>query len=245
MAKQSGLGDNLYVAGVNVSGDVGALGRIGGGPSALEVTSIDKSAYERLGGLRDGAMEYTGFFNDSPLQLHQTLRSLPLTDQILTYCRGTVLGGEAACLVGKQITYDLSRPNDGSFTVATNAQANGFGIEWGQQLTAGMITIATATNGVGVDTTASLSFGAQIYLQVQAFTGTSAAIVLQDSADNASFLPVTGGAFASVTTAPQAQRVATGLTQTVRRYLRVSVTGTFTVLTYSMVVVKNQTATVF
>ena len=39
MAKQTGLGDNCYVSGYDLSGDVGSLGRVGGGPALLEVTA--------------------------------------------------------------------------------------------------------------------------------------------------------------------------------------------------------------
>lgn len=247
MSKQSGLGDNLYVGGYNVSGDVGSLGRIGGGPSALEVTAIDKSGFERLGGLRDGAIEYSGFWNNSPLQLHAALSTLPTTDVILTYCRGTVLGNEAACMVAKEVSLDVARPNDGSLTVATQALPNGFGIEWGNQLTPGMTQHTTATNGTGIDTTASASFGAQAYLQVNSFTGTSATVSIQDSADNVSFAALTGTmAFAAVTSGPQAQRVTSAAsTTTLRRYLRIATTGTFSELTFSVVIAKNLTATVF
>ena len=51
MAKSSGLGDNFYVGGYDLSGDTQSLGRIGGGAELLETTGIDKSGIERLGGL--------------------------------------------------------------------------------------------------------------------------------------------------------------------------------------------------
>lgn len=63
MAKKSGLGDNFYYGAFDFSGDIQALGAIGGGPAALNVTGINKSALERIGGHRDGRIEYTAFFN--------------------------------------------------------------------------------------------------------------------------------------------------------------------------------------
>ena len=95
MTKQSGLGDNLYINGYDLSGDVGALSRIGGGPHALEVTGIDKSAHERIGGLRDGGIEFQAWFNDAAAHAHPVLSALPLTDRIVTYCRGTTIGKPA------------------------------------------------------------------------------------------------------------------------------------------------------
>src|SRR5690348_396221 len=111
MAKSSGLGDGLHVAGFDASGDIQQLGAIGGGPALLDVTGINKSAHERIGGLRDGRIEITTFFNhvQAGTGTHEKLSALPRTDVILTYCRGTVLGNAAASLVGKQVNYDPTR----------------------------------------------------------------------------------------------------------------------------------------
>jgi hypothetical protein len=244
MAKSGGLGDNLYIAGFNASGDIGSLGAIGGGPAALVMTGIDKGAFERIGGLRDGRMEYTAFFNhvQAGTGTHEKLAPLPTSDQILTYCRGTTLGDAAACLVSKQIGYDPTRGDDGSLTFSVQAQANGFGIEWGQQLTAGLRNDTVATNGASIDTTAAASFGAQAYLQVTGFTGTSATIKVQDSADNSTFADVTGLTFTAVTAAPASERLAITNVATIRRYLRVATTGTFSSVTFNVVVIKNEIA---
>src|SRR5205823_4182659 len=203
--------------------------------------------HERIGGLRDGRIEMTTFFNhvQAGTGTHEKLSALPRTDVILTYCRGTLLGNPAASLVGKQVNYDPTRGNDGMLTFAVSAQANGFGIEWGQQLTAGVRTDSAATNGTGIDTTASASFGAQAYLQVfSPFTGTDATVKIQDSADNVSFTDVAGMAFTQITSAPTAQRIATSNTATIRRYVRaVTVTtGGFTALSFAVNFVKNQVA---
>ncbi|MFI6530514.1 hypothetical protein [Streptomyces uncialis] len=246
MAKSSGLGDNLYIAGYNASGDIGALGAIGGGPAVIPVTGIDKSAFERIGGLRDGRIEYTAFFNSDPVNdgTHERLSALPRSDVILTYCRGTTLGAPAACLVARQIGYDPTRGDDGALSFAVSAQANGYGIEWGRQLTAGVRSDSAATNGTGIDTGASAAFGAQAYLQVFAFVGTDATVKIQDSADNVSFTDVTGLAFAQVTAAPTAQRINISNTTTVRRYVRAATvsTGGFTDLDFAVTVVKNESA---
>lgn len=248
MAKQSGLGDNLYVAGVNVSGDISALGRVGGGPAALESTGIDKYGYERLGGLRDGAIEFTSFFNPAVGAAHPTFGALPRTDVGVIYCRGTTLGNPGAACVAKQANYDGSRGNDGSFTFSVSALSNGYGIEWGKLLTAGQRTDTTATNGTGVDFGAAGSFGLQAHLQVFAFTGTSVTIKLQQSSDNGggdAFSDVTGGGFTLVTTAPGTQRIETARGQAVERYLRVVTTGTFSNLVFAVVAAVNPVATVF
>lgn len=245
MAKQSGLGDNLYLSGYDLSGDVGSLSRIGGSVATLDVTGIDKSAYERIGGLRDGSIEFTSYFNDAAGQAHPVLSTLPTTDRVLTYCRGTTLGNPAACLVAKQIDYAPTRADDGALTVAVSAQANGFGLEWGRQLTAGKRTDTAATSpATGIDTTASAAFGLQAYLQVFAFTGTSVTVTIQDSADNSTFAALASpAAFTVVSAAPTSERIA--VTGTVRRYLRVITTGTFSNAVFSVVAVKNESTVTF
>ena len=243
MAKQSGLGDNFYVSGFNLSGDTASLNEIGGGPALIDVTGIDKSAFERIGGLRDGRIEWTSHFNDATDKQHLALRSLPTTDRQLMYFRGTTLGNPVAALVGKQLNYDFTRADDGKLTAAVRAEANGFGIEWGQSLTAGVRTDTTATNGTSIDTTASLSFGAQAYLQVfTPLTGTNVIVTIEDSADNVTFAAVAGLAFTSVTAAPAEERLATSNTATIRRYIRAVTTGTFTSASFAVCIVKNEIA---
>jgi hypothetical protein len=249
VSKQSGLGDALIVGGNVISGDVNALSKISGTVVALDFTGIDKSAPERQGGLRDGAIDFTAFYNDTALTgAHAVLKPLPYTDVLVTYLRGTALGGSAAMLVAKQINYDGTRNADGSFTFAVAANANAFGLEWGFGLTAGVRTDTVATNGTGVDfLTVSTAFGAQAYLQVSSVVGTSATMTVQDSADNITFATVTGLTFAAVLPggAPGFQRLATAGGATIRRYLRVITTGTFTSAVFQVSIQRNDTSVVF
>ncbi len=247
MAKEPGLGDMLIVHGFNASGSIQQLGQIGGGPNLLPFTGIDKSAMERKGALLSARMEMTTFFDSDTVTpaLHQKLAALPRTDVILTYGHTTQLGWPAASLVGKQINYDLTRGDDGGLMFTVSAQSNGYTVDWGKQLTAGVRTDTAATLGTGVDTLASASFGGQAYLQVGAFVGTDATVKIQDSADNVSFADVAGLAFTQITGgAPLAERIAVSNTTTIRRYVRaVTVTtGGFTSLAFSVNFAKNEVA---
>lgn len=251
MGKQTGLGDNLYVNGYDLSGDIGALSRIAGGPRPLSVTGIDKSAQERIGGLRDAGIEFQAWFNDAAGQGHPVLSALPLTDRIVTYCRGTTIGKPAAGLVARQVNYDPTRSNDGALTIAVQNLGNGYGLEWGNQLTAGKRTDTAATNGTSVDLGSSSpgAFGLQAYLHVFAFSGTDVTIRIQESSDNGvgdAFANVVGGAFTQVTSAPTYERIVTGAIN-VERYLRIatSTTGGFTSVTFAVMAVRNDTLTVF
>ncbi len=247
MSKTSGLGDNLLVGGNNLSGDIGSLDEIHGGHEAWESTGIDKFAKERLGLLRDGGMKFTAYFNPSSGQAHPILSALPRTDTLVSYLRGTTLGNAGAAMIGKQINYDPKRGKDGSLTIDVQALANAYGLEWGVQLTAGVRSDVAATNGTSIDTTGSLAFGAQAYLQVTEFTGTDVTIAVQDSANNSAFTDVTGLVFTAITVAnpdPNFERKATSNTATIRQYLRVATTtsGGFTSVSFNVIVVKNPLA---
>lgn len=244
MSKSSGLGDNFYVGSYDLSGDIAAIGTVGGSVGVLDKTGINKFAYERIGGLRTGNMEFTSHFNDAAGQEHVALSALPTTDVILTYFRGTTLGNPAASMVAKQINYDGSRSDDGDLKFAVQAQSNGFGLEWGRSLTAGLRTDTAATNGTAIDTTASASFGAQGYLHVTAFTGTDCTITVEDSADNITFATV--DSFTVVSGVTSERNVLGTTTETLNRYVRVSTTaGTFSSITFAVNLVKNTAAVQF
>lgn len=240
--KQSGLGMNFYVGGVDVSGDISAFSKIGGPQGTLDVTGIDKFANERLGAVRDGEIDFTSFFN--PLRAHPVFSALPTSDVQVSARIGLTVGAPSVEMVAKQVNYDPTRATGGALTAAVACSGEGYGLEWGLQLTAGIRTDAAATNGASIDTAAPLAFGAQAYLQVFAITGTDATVKLQDSADNVTFVDIAGMAFTQTTTAPGAQRIATVNTATIRRYIRASTvtTGGFTSLQFAVTVVKNPIA---
>ena len=252
MAKATGLGDNFYAGGFDLSGDVASLSNIGGGPALLTTTGINKSGVERLGGLRDGGMSFQSWFNDATGQQHLTLSPLPTTDVIFSYYHGTTLGGSAASIVAKQINYDADRGSDGALTLDVEAQANGFGVEWGIMHTPGIESDSAAADGTGVENLAQAqtTFGLQAYLHVFSFTGTDATIKIQESDDDASsdaYADVTGGGFTAVTSAPFTQRIATANNLTVEQWLRVITTtsGGFSAMTFAVMVVRNETTPVF
>lgn len=244
MAKSTGLGDRLYVGGYDLSGDIGSLQQIMGGPAPLEVTDITQSAYERLGGERNGGMTFTSWFNKAAGRSHPVLAALPTTDVIAIYGHGTTLGNAGAACVAKQIGYDGTRAADGALSFSTAVQSNGYGLEWGDQLTAGTRADTAATNGTGFDGAASTAFGAQFYLQMFSVTGTSCTVKVQDSADNVSFADLTGGAFTTVAAGSRgSERIA--VTGTIRRYLRAVSSGTFSNAQFVVLGVRNATAVVF
>jgi hypothetical protein len=245
MAKQTGLGDQLLVDGFDLSGDIQQLGRVAGGNTPLDMTGINKSAYERQGGLRDGGIDFTAFFNKDTSAEHPTLKTLPTGDRIVTYGRGSVAGSQAASIVAKQVNYDPARGADGSLTLGVSAVANGFGLDWGRSF--GVMLHFAAGNEAGVDNGASTAFGLQAYLHVLSFSGTSITVKIQESSDNGGgdpYADVAGGSFAAAS-AVGAQRIQTARALTVERWLRISTTGTFSLAAFMVQVTRNDTTVVY
>ena len=151
MAKQSGLGDNIYIAGYDLSGDVSAVTTIRGSHGVKEVTGLDKSAVERILLRRDGEISMNTWWNTAALAEHAALSPLTATAVLVTYCRGTTRGSPAACLWGRQVNYDPDLGDDGSLAATVQALSDGYGLDWGIQLTAGKETIASAGNSTGAD----------------------------------------------------------------------------------------------
>jgi hypothetical protein len=61
--KVTGLGDNFYYGGYDLSGDVSSLDQISAPQGTLDATGMTQKAFQRLKGLRDGAMSFTTFMN--------------------------------------------------------------------------------------------------------------------------------------------------------------------------------------
>lgn len=254
MSKSSGLNMRLFIDGYDVSGDTQAIGRLGGGPAMLETTGIDVSAFERIGGRRDGAIDMTTYFNPETIagggsadRSHLVYKALPLADRLVTAAH--IASGETWNAIAKQGNYDPTIAADGAIACAVSAQPNGYGVECGRLLTpTGKLTQGAAGNVTSVDFgTDPLPFGAQFHLHVFAFTGTSATIKVQSSIDNGvgdAWADVTGGTF-TVVTGRTAERIQTARNLPIERYLRVTTVGTFTNLVFAVSAEANKTSVVF
>lgn len=252
MGKASGIGDFFFVDGFDLSGDTQQLSRVGGGPAVIDQTDITQGGHERKGTLLGGEINWVSYFDKGVGQAHAALSGITTADRIVTYAhQPNALGSACASHVCKQVGYDPNRGNDASLTVGVASQSTGVPLEWGQALTVGIRTDTGATNGTALDFGAtSTLFGLQAYLHVLAVTGTSVTVKLQDSADNATFADVTGAAFTAVTpliagTVDGRQRLQTGRTATVRRYVRLATTGTFTNAQFFCHFIRNLTTAPF
>jgi hypothetical protein len=117
VSKQSGLGDGFYLDGYDLSGDIGSLGRIGGGLAGTQdVTGIDKSAMERLLLLADMSITLNGVFNDAANASHDVFKTVPSSSvarEFTLTVSGQTLGTTPLCTL-LFTDYALTRAADGS-----------------------------------------------------------------------------------------------------------------------------------
>jgi hypothetical protein len=236
MVKQGGLGQALYVAGYDLSGDVGAINEAASPRNLLDVTAIDKSAHERINGLADGIIDFNCFFNDATAQAHDALSTLLTTDRHVLYLIGTTAGDPVAALLAKQVGYDWNRSADGALLGSVKCLGQGSPLEWGLLLVA-KTTHASASDETGIDFGSQTAFGAVAYLHHFSAASGTVEYDIEDSSDSTDGDDgawANLGAFNDVATpwAQIAQRLE--ITGTVERWVRASTNGTFTTAVFAM-----------
>ena len=234
MAKKSGLGQQIFVHGYDLSGDVATIDNAGSPRDLLDATALNASANERLVGLSDGTMTVSSWFNDATEQEHAALKGLPTTDRIVVWAFSATRGDVAAGLVSKQLNYDGSRGTDGSlsFTIDTQA-ASGVPLEWGNTLTTGKETHSSAGSSTSRDDGAASSAGLIAYLSITDIDSGTPTVTIQQSSDNGSsdaFATVLSFTAVAAVAAPTSERVT--VSGAVERYLRITTTGTFSNLDF-------------
>jgi hypothetical protein len=161
---------------------------------------------------------------------------------IASYFRGQAIGNPAFCTGGKQINYDWTRDSTANLQGKVEIQGSNFGGLWGLQATPGIRLDTAASNGASNNDLAATAFGAEAYLHLFSFAGTSVDVAVQDSADNSSFANVTGLDFGAQSSAPFASRLATANNATIRQYIRVVTTGTFSYARFAVMYRRNPIA---
>lgn len=239
MSKQSGLGDKLFLQGLDLSGDVGSIQTIGAKRASLDVTGIDQSAYHRVLGLADGEISFASWFNDAggsnragaAASTFYALSALPTTDLYALYCRGASLGGVCAHLIAQQMNHDGNRGADGGFPLSVQLLARaGSPLEFGTQISTGQVTKASTGASTLGEVTAQTTYGGVGFLQYFSRSSGTPTFLIESSSDTTNGVDGTWGTlltFAGTGGAtPFGERKT--VTGTIPKGLRWKVTGTFT-----------------
>ncbi len=239
MAKSSGLSQEFFVGGYDVSGDTASIERAGALKNLLEITGINKSAKERISGLASGELSFNTYFNPAADAVFDAvLGALPTADVLVMWATGTTLGDPVANLNAKQVTTSLNRSADGSLISSIQALSNSYPLEWGILLAPATIhSSADDETGFIESGGAQTSKGGVGWLHHNdAATGT-VHYDIEDSPDSTNGID---GAwtillsFSNVATpyAQIAERVE--ITGTVEKYVRASTNETFTNADFAM-----------
>jgi hypothetical protein len=149
MSKSAPLG-NLYIAGYDLSGDVGAIESVICARGLIDVTAINSGTRERLTGLRDGSISFTSWWDTATAAMFDALSTQLATDRHVMATFGVAAGSPAACCIGKQVDFALTPGADTSLSAKTQAQANAYGLDWGALVTVGKETFSAAGDGTAV-----------------------------------------------------------------------------------------------
>ena len=229
MAKKAGLAQRFFIAGFDLSGCVGALPNVSTPRGTHDVTAINSSAHERVNGLADGQLSIDVFFDDAALATHAALSTLPTADVDVMYPTGGAAGDPTFIMRAKQMNYDWARGADGGFQGSVALQGStSKPPEWGNLVTAGKITHATADSSATWDAGGAGAAGGMAQLQAFACDtpGDPCTYILQDNAaDNGAW--ATYISFGAVLAASHPTTLRAGEVDNCLQYRRVTTTGTF------------------
>lgn len=222
MAASHGKNARVYAGGYNLSGYLNSASSQAtvDMADATVFTSTDK---EFVPGVGDGKFAAEGLFFGAAGEVDAVMAAaIGDTGVIITHLpTGDAIGERGRAISASLAKYDVQTPVDGVNAVTVDAQS-----AVGAESVIVHRALATATGGgtaTTVDGAAASSGGGVGYIQCTALTGGTAAVVIQHSADDISYVDLI--TFTNITSANQAERVAA--TGTVNRYTRAvwTVTG--------------------
>ena len=158
MSKRSGLGQRLFVCHIaggpayDISGDVGAIDTADSSIAMLDDTGINSSAHERLAGLADSKLQYTGFWNNAAGGQHAVVSALNgLAVRALWLGSATEGDGLAFGMSGLLTNYPATRAANGTLTAKPMIDGyNGDLADWGYLMAIGTDASGTV-NHTAVD----------------------------------------------------------------------------------------------
>jgi hypothetical protein len=244
MSVSSAIGGRAFLDEYDLSDTTSHLPNMQFDVAQLNKTTIMHGAMARLDALRDGRLATVNHFDDATGKSHDALADFPASraDRLLTWCHRPLLGAAAISCWGQQetLTYDIQQ--NGDLLLNAAVAGSGFGVELGRLLTTGQqaSTGTEALDGNDDGAGAATDWGAQFYLHVSAFTGTSVDIMIQDSDDDAATDPYVDIAAFTQVTGPTFERIQTSRTENIKEWLRVDLDGTYTALSLAVVAVPNR-----
>ena len=188
MAKKSGLAQEFYIDGFDMSGDIGSIGTMSARMSPLEVPVLNKSGMVRIGGIKDGEISFNAWFNDASEASHDAVKGLPTADSIVLAVFGGAVDDAAFGLVSKRTGYEQVRRADGSLELTITCLATGgLSLEDMVMLSPGLVTHSSAGSNSSKNDGASTADGLAAILQIVDIDSGTPTVVIEDSPNDSTW----------------------------------------------------------
>lgn len=194
---------------------------------------VTGGAKTNIPGLKDGTMSLDGLWDGASGAIDERITAMlgTASGQVLTKGpAGLAIGARVDMLSSRLTTYTTSDPVGDLVTIAADIQADG-GIDSGVSLHA-LSAETGAVDSASVNNAAATTNGYAAHLHVTAVTATSAVVKVQHSTNNSTWVDLV--TFAAATTGGGATSERVTGTGTVNQYVRASLSGTLTSVTYAV-----------
>lgn len=224
----------IYVGGYDLTAYLQGYSANGSRATA-EVSTLADTFQQFLAGLQGGTASLNGFYDPATDRVVDALVAAfgSANKAAMIFPQGDTLGNKGIGLWGFNTALNINGDTGSAVTISADLQSNnGFGL--GVSLHA-LVAVTGAGNGASVDNAAATTGGGESLLLVTAFNGTDATIVTADSADDSSFATI--ATHTQVTAGKVTDRQT--VSGNVRRYLRYTISGTFTSITFALLFIRK------
>lgn len=234
MSFNHSIASKIYLGGYDLTNYLQGFS-VQGQMATAETSTLGDTFQQFLSGLKNGTATLNGLYDGADGgDVDAINAAFGSTNKVaMIFPQGDTLGRDGVGLYGFVNTVSIDGDTGSAMMISADLQSNnGFGI--GVSLHA--LSAATgAGNGASVDNGAATTGGGESLLLVTAFSGTDATIVTADSADDSSFATI--ATHTQVTTARVTDRQT--VSGAVRRYLRYTISGTFTSITFAQLFIRK------
>lgn len=204
---------------------------------AVHTTTFGNDDKNYIAGIEEGSIAIQGLWDGSADAADEELDAAIGAESIITVCpQGfATLGNKAIMLKGENVSYQIRSTVTDAVRIVAGGTADG-GVRTSGVLLQPLEAETTTFNGASVNNLGSSAFGGVGHIHVTVFSGTSATVKIQDSANDADWADLI--TFTNIT-GIASERIA--VAGAVDQYLRFAITAdTFTSMVIACAFARNR-----
>jgi hypothetical protein len=204
---------------------------------AVNTTTFGNDDKVYIAGVESGSISIQGLWDGSAAAADEVLDGAIGAESIITVApQGlAVLGNKTIMLKGENVSYQIRSSANDAVRIVAGGMADG-GVRTAGVLLQPLEAETTTFDGTSVDNGASSAFGGVGHIHVTVFSGTSATVKIQDSANDVAWADLI--TFADITGVVSERLTVAG---TVDQFLRFAITAdTFTSMTIACSFARNR-----